>query len=543
MTAKRKQSQGKSLARRKKASAPKNAILDMLNNMEPEVLQSLQQMFFGELNGAAGGGDSAANMFESYLTDCALGEFDDSGQSERLFELVGVLDQLRIDANGGDRGAREEIKEINALLAQTIERGDLDPADAIMIGKVFADAGWRIPEVLTRVLADSLSGLTSPGAPSDMPDFTATLAELAENVGHNPFDLHAQLISLIAAFPPAAAAQLLTQIVESGDSLAGQAAAGCLLHPDITVARATAQALTASATRRPVESVQVERLVRMRQWTPPDRHGFIDSAIRAMRANAAPPVPAPAAKTVACGASVCDGAGVRNVFVSQKVGGKYLVGTVMLKPQGVADAMLLTNLRKPQMDSIVEGLSGAAPTARVEVDAVARLLQLAVAENLASGTPPPFKLIEFAETLGFGPLPPDRTAPADLVAEILAGLPPEQTSAEAGERAHNAIAESQFAENWFEAGEELDALLAPVRAGKKREATILDEFLPGRRGFWVRQCALSAYALRNDDPSPHATWKLLALTGREIASEKPLNAMPLMRRVAQSSAMAYAASL
>ena len=86
-------------------------------------------------------------------------------------------------------------------------------------------------------------------------------------------------------------------------------------------------------------------------------------------------------------------------------------------------------------------------------------------------------------------------------------------------------------------------MLAPIKAKKQREKKILNEFLPRRRAFWTRQCALSALTLRDDNPSPDAHWKLLALAGRDLASEKPLDSMPLMRRIAKSTAEAYTASL
>lgn len=544
MQRQRKQRPQKNVARAKKPAAQKDPMLALLGDMDPETLNALRQAILSEMPGIEGLFDDAVSTFEAYLSDSANGEIDPSEQNERLAALVGVLDQLRIDANGGDRDARNEMKEIHDLLTKAIENGHIDPIQAMLLGKTFSDAGWPVSDSLKQVLSNNL---TTPAAwaaePLGAPDFAATVHELAENVDQNPFELHEQLSSLFAAFPGALAATLIVETISAGEPIASQAAAGFLLHPDIDVARAVAQALIQSAARKPVVSVQIERLVRLRQWTPSERHEFIDAAIRAMRANALRPVPAKLAKTLACYASVCDGAGVRSVIVSQKIDGRYQVGTVMLKPEGVAEALMMTDLRKRQMDAIVEGLTGAAPTARVEAPALARIVGLAIAENFTANALPPFKLIEFAERLGLGPLPPEPATASELIFELLAGLPPDQTGAAAAERAQTAIAASKFGEAWFEAGEELDALLASVKSQKRREAKILNEYLPRRRAFWTRQFALSALSLRSEDRAPDATWKLLALAGRDLASDTPMDAMPLMRQIAKSTAEAYAASL
>jgi len=66
-------------------------------------------------------------------------------------------------------------------------------------------------------------------------------------------------------------------------------------------------------------------------------------------------------------------------------------------------------------------------------------------------------------------------------------------------------------------------------------------YLPGRRAYWAKTCALSALALRGPatkKPGPYAFE--LALLARDIASDKPIEKLPLMRAIAETTAEAFA---
>ena len=167
------------------------------------------------------------------------------------------------------------------------------------------------------------------------------------------------------------------------------------------------------------------------------------------------------------------------------------------------------------------------------------MLELAIAENVASGALPPFKLVEVVESLGLGPLHPKPATPLEIISSLLAELPPEQTDEAATARAHGDALLSEFKYQWFEAGEELEDLLYPVKGSKQRIAKLITAYLPQRRPFWARQCAISALAMHGDKKARFLPWRQLALIGREIASDVPMDQIPLMRQVAESSVRAF----
>ena len=101
----------------------------------------------------------------------------------------------------------------------------------------------------------------------------------------------------------------------------------------------------------------------------------------------------------------------------------------------------------------------------------------------------------------------------------------------------------EFKYQWFEAGEALEDLLYPVKGSKQRVAKLMKSYLPERRIFWARLCAISALAMRGDEKTRHSPWKQLALVGRDIASDMPLDQIPLMKQVAEISVRAFESRL
>jgi len=65
---------------------------------------------------------------------------------------------------------------------------------------------------------------------------------------------------------------------------------------------------------------------------------------------------------------------------------------------------------------------------------------------------------------------------------------------------------------------------------------VLHEYLPSRRPFWARLCATSALVFRRRVGAPDEAWREFALAGREIASETPIDRIPLMVQIATRTA-------
>jgi hypothetical protein len=522
-----------------------NPILDMLNNIDEDLVAMLRQTLQKEMGFGSGifGPEDPVDLFAEYLESCALGNVDGDDKTELLTDLVAELSDLKVDSNGGDPEAREKIQAIYDLLDNAIEGHSLHPIDMMMTGKVFSDAGLAVPESLRQAMAEALQS----GPPDTQGvagnDIVSSLLEVADQAGQNPFDIFEHMNSLLASVPPEASVMLLLELVAGKKAVIDQAVAGFLLHPDADIAQSVAEALAASATRTPVESSLIERLIRMRPWLPQTRQTHLDTTIRSMRLNALPPVKTELPRVIKCFVSVCDGSGTRSLFVTQRVGALYQLAIVMMKLAGVADALVLPELSKSALDDMVRQMKSSMPVMETDLAGVTRMLGLAIADNFASGILPPFKLVEVVESLGLGPVHPDYASPMEIITGLLADLPLEQTNPAAVTRAHADILDSEFAYQWFEAGAAVEDLLYPVKGFKQRVAKLLKAYLPERRLFWARLCAISALALHGNEKTRHLPWKQLALVGRDIASDLPFDQIPLMKQVAEISVRAFESRL
>ena len=529
----------------KKAKGQGNFFSDIMKNMDEDLLATLLQSMPKETGLAPElfGPDDPAELFSEYLEACARGNGDDDEKNELLADLVEMLEELKVDCNGGDPEARGKIQAIYDLLDNAIEGHSLQAPDLMITGKILSDAGWVVPDSLKKAMTEALQAPPPDMDDASGKDLVASLLEVADQAGQNPFEVYEYLNSLLASFPPEACGMLVSELIAGKKAVINQAAAGFLLHPDAVLAQSVAETLAASAGKTPVESSLVERLVRMRPWLPQTRQAQLDSTIRAMRLNASPPLKADAPKIIKCYASVCDGSGTRSLFVTQRVGRHYQIATVMMKLAGVADAMVLPELSKSAMDDIVREMKSSIPVVETNSAGITRMLALAIANNFASGNPPPFKLVEVVESLDLGPIHPDHSSPTEIIAGLLADLPPEQTNPTAVAKAHADILNSEFAYQWFEAGEALEDLLYPVKGSKQRVAKLMKAYLPERRAFWARQCAISALAMHGDEKTARSPWKQLALVGRDIASDLPLDQIPLMKQIAELSVRAFESRL
>jgi hypothetical protein len=536
----RKPPSGKMRAKKRKQAV--SAVRNIVENMDEGTLGQLRQILQTETDFAGDMfDDDPLDLLTEYIDLCARDDGDEDDKNEMLADLVIGLSRLDINANGGDREARRKIEAIHDLLDESIDSRTLRGADLMLTVRTLAEAGWTIPERYKQAVAADVRAATTDTSGLHESDLVSTLMVLADEVDQNPFELHDRLSSLVAALPPETSVSMLSALIDAGGApVIEQAVVGFALSPDAGVARAMCEALAASAARTPVASLRIERLVRMRPWLPAARQAPLDAAIRAMRLNALPPAKVALPTVIKCYVSVCDASGTRNLFVTLKTGARmYQMATVLMKVAGVADALVLRDLPKSAMDEMVREMKSATTVVETDLVGVARMLGLAIADNFASEDPPPFKLVEVAESLGLGPILPDYSSTVDIIAGLLSDLPADETNPAAVLRAHADMPHIEFAGQWFEAGEALEDLLYPIKGSERRVAKLLRDYLPDRRSFWARQCAISALALRSDQGKPYAPWKQLALVGRDIAFDAPLDQIPLMRQIAEVSVQVF----
>jgi hypothetical protein len=523
-------------------SGPDQALAEILKSLDEATLarvrESLRSEF--EFDDDQFDDDDPVEMFETFLNKLTQSSEEriDDDDDESLDEMVLSLTQISIDDNGGDPEARGARAAIYEKLEEALADGRLDAPSLVLIAKIFNDSGWRVPESLKSSVIESLESAGPPVEGVGASDIKSSLAEIAEAAEGDPFAAYDALNSVLAAFPSEAAARMVGALGEERAPLVLQTLAGFAMHRDGMIANAAiAELKRASASG--VESALVERLVRMRPWLPADRQGVLDEAIRALRSQAHAPLEIERPKATKCFVLACDGSGANGALASLKASDGWRFVAALARPSGVEEVLSLEGVSKGHVDATVRDMRANVMAAQTDVAGIAQYLQFALGENIISKTPPPFRLIGFVENLGLGPVAPRVLTPSDLIEAMLDDLPANEKDAAAVARAQTAVAAGALDSQWFEAGEPIERLLGPIRGAKARAKTVLSVYLPERRDFWLRACALTGFVLNMDRKTYGALGKSLALVGREIASGAPMERIPLMRQIAEMSVRAY----
>ena len=464
------------------------------------------------------------------------------------FLLEGALTDLRIAGNGGDSAVRARLAEACQAVETAVAASHLPPNVLMLIARAVVQAGLEPgPALKDATLASMEAGVSHGPVQPKLGGHADQLAPIAEALGHDPFAIHAELTATGAAFPSEHRAAMAAELATSTIAAVRDAALGFLLDADPAPGAAVLEALVAQSRRLPAPSRLVERLVCLRPWLPPARQAGLDAAIRALRADAAAPVPAPRIETIRLLASLCDGAGAQSLFALLKTGRRFALASVLIKADaGVADAWVREGMAKREADGVVAQIIAGAEAVDVSAGFVTMRLADALAIHLARQAPPPFGLLQVTEFLGLGLVQPATLSPLALADQLLAGLPPDRTGPGATAAAHAESADwperFETVGSWFEAGEAVEALLRPIPSRGKRIEAVLTRHLPGRRLFWAERCAWMAATLRDSATDDSEEWLNFALVARDLASGEPLPDIPLFDLIAETTVDVFAAS-
>ena len=484
---------------------------------------------------------------------CLISEAIKKRPDDRIIEaccflLQMGLSDLRIAGNGGNTEARGRLAEAVQAVANAVLTRNLAPQVLMVIARALAQAGLEPPKALQEAMIAGIeAALPEQSGETEDRSLLDHLVPLAEGLGHDPFAIHAELSATGAAFPADHRAAMAAELATSSIASLRDAALGFLLDPDPAPGIAVLDTSVACARQSPAPSRLIERLVCLRPWLPPQRQTRLDAAIRSLRANAAAPEPAPPGEIIKLLASLCDGAGAQSLFVVVKMGRRYALSSVLIKTDtGVADAWLRDEMSKREVNDTVREISDMAEAVTVPISFAQALLADALAINLTNQSPPPFALLQFTEALGLGLILPKAMPPATLAAQLLEGLPADQTGPEASAAAHAAakhwFVQFDTVQSWFEAGEEIETLLKPIPKTGPRVMIALFTYVLGRRLYWAGRCAWMAATLKDSDHRCRAEWLNFALVARDLADTEHLPDNSLLKMIADGTHQAFKAN-
>ena len=435
------------------------------------------------------------------------------------------------------------IDQVRTMIARQIAEGKLPPPAAMVLAAAFTRNGIDLGDVLRNALNAAMAQRGRERAGEAPPDPASMLKGLAEACDHDPFLIHTELAAMIAATPAELQLALLDTLVQADSPDLREAAIGWLLA-EPAIAAPFARRIETAAKQGLVSASSVAHLMVMRNWVPDDRKPGIDAIIKAARVQAPAHSRRSSVQVRELLISERDGAGAQSVFASVKEGRDHALVSILVKQgHGVRDAWVARSLGKAEVDEMLARVTTEMPHHEATAEDVSLLISAALADGGATGTMPPFGLLQAARLIALTDVTPTSMSAIDLISTLLADADEARLSEQATSRAPRTsgqwLAYSSNLQSWFENGDEVEA----ARKGKRKKAdritAIIQDVLEPHRAFWAEVIACSAFARRGSGDD--TMWVDMALVAREFAGDRPLTDLPLARFIAvQTDAAASA---
>jgi hypothetical protein len=462
-----------------------------------------------------------------------------------VYMIGQALEFIRMNLENGQASARELAEAVRRALLQAGTSGRVEPTLLMMILMEFSNAKLDPGAELQRLMADLVEQIgLEQGADRSDGNFDAYLKDLVEGVGGDPFALHAQMLEMAGALPADHRTTMGISLLRSGEASAREAVVGWLLDPSTEVRHAVASALAHSARHGAVSGSMLRRLIVLRNWLPETDRPGLDGAIQACRRTGVECASWPQSQVYDVLASGIDGAGAQSIFVLAREGRRKAIGCLLIKAGvGVRDAWARHGLARAEVEEFLDQVAGGMEVFPISLEYVRLAAAHALAVNLASGTMPPFALLDFVETADLQGLQPEALPLERLLAmlEAEADPPAPGSPAELLAKSRAVIDRFGFLDSWFEEGAAVEQLLEGKRMARaKRVALVRDSLLPEHATQWGDRLARTALLLRHcEDEEP---WQEFFVAAKEVLAGRTMAEIPLMSRVAEVTVDAYIAS-
>jgi hypothetical protein len=462
-----------------------------------------------------------------------------------VYMIGQALEFIRMDLENGQASARELADAVRQALLQAGTSGRVEPTLLMMILMQFSNAKLDLGAELQRLMADLFEQISlEQGAGRSDGDLDAYLKDLVEEVGGDPFALHAQMQEMAGTLPADHRTSMGISLLRTGEASAREAVVGWLLDPSAEVRHAVASALAHAARHGAVSGSMLRRLIVLRNWLPETDRSGLDGAIQACRRTGVECASWPQSQVYDALASGIDGAGAQSIFVLAREGRQRAIGCLLVKAGvGVRDAWARHGLTRAEMEEFLDQVAGGIEVFPISLEYVRLAAAHALAVNLASGTMPPFALLDFVETADLQGLQPETLPLEHLLAMLEAEADPAAlgSTAELLARSRAVVDRFGFLESWFEEGATVEQLLEGKRMARaKRVALVRESLLPEHASKWGDRLARTALLLRHcEDEEP---WQEFFVSAKEVLAGRAMAEIPLMSRVAEVTVDAYIAS-
>jgi hypothetical protein len=451
------------------------------------------------------------------------------------------LERLRYDIDADYDWAKEAARHFQETVAEHVLDGRLGREGFVAVGRALREAKLAPTPALIEAGLDQLGEVRENPAGDLSFAANRTLRSLAEQAGNDPFEVCDAMAEGAFTLPHEARAAAATFLLQEGGAL-GEVAALMILDPGAEVRRSIALALAAQAGR--LAPASLRRLIQLRNWLPETEHHLVDQVVRGAREAGVECAPGEAARAVEVSASAVDGAGVQGFLITSPAGKGRCVSSVLVKrAKGIQQAWCRRDLGKGELRRMMRHVASQSVLDRVERG----YLDLTVSHYLAVGrrignVPPP-GLLQVAEEIGGEAWRPAELDWRSALARLLADVPPPQRSQEAIQRTlseSSVWTDERLADSWFEEDQEaaLLAKRARTRDPERLAQYLLRTLMVQRAEKWAEHFVWMALRHRHALLGAAPVWIKYAILAEAIAAGRPLHGIPLMRDIAERSALA-----
>ena len=488
----------------------------------------------------------AIELLELALEEAAKEQSDKPLVDSLVFLFSHVLETLRFDIELGYKTASDLAENVRKRLVTASKTGASDPSTLLFLVKCFGSAKLDLGEELRGVVEHLLEevGETHAGDfnaadTADLFGFVADFVkQLVKQADGDPFALHAVLAESSEGVPDEHRAVMAAALLFSGEAAAVEVSIGWLLDPATSVRLSTANALGDAARKGKVTPIMLRRMITMRNWLPEDSRAALDAAIATARRKGVSPAQWDDIEVRELVTTGVDGSGAIGVLAHCRNKRKNILGSLVLKLGfGVRDAWAQDGVKQKEIDSAFAEVS-LLDQFTISADFIRRGVGHFLALGHQTGLIPPFGLVRFLEAVGVPSVQPELLSASLLLDTIQDGRAIganafEGLLAEGSDLAND----YSFLDSWFEARDEVDALLTDHRSvSKKREALtvlVMEKVFEPRREWWAEVAAWAAYILYqagNDE-----RWEEFYAAALAMVQKRPLNEISLMKMVAEQT--------
>jgi len=450
-----------------------------------------------------------------------------------LFLLQRLLEHLRYRADRGYTDAAKLIAEFQADVVAQVEAGQVDERMRGFVGGALQQS--KIPASAQLAAASARHSVDHDQSAPLPSDVHAALAGILEACGGDPFLTAGALIESSHAYPEEARAALASALALTGTPEVRGAAVLFLLDPSSAVRRAVAGALAQLA--GPLTSIEVRRLIAIRNWRPQDERAEVDAVIRKARAAGLDCAQWGAGSIETIAATAIDGSTAQGFVLLSPAGRKMRISSILTKG-GIADAWSGEPESRRRIEASLARAGMDAPTLAVSRSYLDRMVAHHLALTTEKGEAPPLGLLQVAETIGGADWQPARMAFNETLAGLLAEVPSamcEPTVRASVLRKSDALADLEVvAQAWFEDGPQIARAVkrASGREPAKLASYLLQSVMARHREKWAEIVLRTALWMREAPPEADLCWRELAIVAKALADGRDLTEIGLMRDIA-----------